>query len=190
MSQEQKVIFQQKCKETGEQYFRKPQESARSIVQDWSPRVRRELFDRYELYEDGRLHWVMKSARLYRYFDFREERLIKPDKNLSYQRWFRAGERVNVASPSADILVFYDISDPVELDKPVKLQKSVNYTITVMDRRTNEPLAKKTYWIDHEHGRACGADEYGVIDVNEFILRAVDIWDSLPEKERRQLPKR
>lgn len=178
------------CRDAKVQFFMKPDLPVHSVAHDWSSRIRRDLKNRYELDESGKILGIGWNPKIRNHVDFIEERYTPNGRfgmgNLKplYVRQPRKGEFYGVDNLMADVLVMHDVSSPEELDKPVNQQAQLKYTLTVSDRRTGEKLASMVYWVDMLNHRACGANLKNTIDEDVFILQAAGIPIALPATEK------
>jgi hypothetical protein len=178
------------CRDAKVQFFKKPELPVHSVAHDWPPQIRRDLKNRYELDESGKILGIGWNPKIRNHVDFIEERYTPNGRfgmgNLKplYVRQPRQGEFYGVDNLMADVLVMHDVSIPEELDKPVSQQAQLKYTLAVSDRRTGEKLALMVYWVDMLNHRACGANLRNTIDEDVFILQAIGIPIAIPAKQK------
>ncbi len=185
------------CKEAGVRFIKHPSSPVRSVAFTWSSDIHRQLFHRYELNAKGKtllagsLFW---SPHVEDYTDFIEEKIGPESRfgppgvtNAKYAKKLHDGSVLGEESLSADVEVKFEVSNPAELDKPVRMESLIKYTVTVLDRRTSEKLATMVYWVDGVNRRACGTNLKDTIDVDVFVLEATAIPITIPawEIERR-----
>jgi hypothetical protein len=136
------------------------------------------------------------DSRFYisKYLDFIEERYQYPGNRYTtghygmgtskaqFVRHPKDNKFFGVDTLEADVLVFHDVSNPAELDKPVKQHPLLKHTITVTDRRNGDKLAEMIYWVDILNLRGCGLNLKNSINEEIFILEAT----GLPLEEKLQ----
>lgn len=159
-------------------FLKPPSAPVKSVALDYSPRVRRNVETRYQLDGKGQ---IVRGGGFSAYpglretFDFYEDRNpLSHQTGASINRFDRSGP-VAVKEFSADILVFDEVSDPEEMDKPVLRQGLIRHSLSVTDRRNGDRLATMVYWVDWVNRRACGANVENAIEVETFILQAAGI---------------
>lgn len=186
------VEFVTACKDAGVHILAAPNAPAHSIALDFSPRVRRDLNTHYGMKEDGHIlmygtstgwgDWVPRR---------RGHTVFWEDRNTSaaahnrppYIRSRESGRNEPIDALTADVIVFADLSDPAELDKPVMNQGVVRYALTATDRRDGKLLGTMDYVVDMVNRRACGANTPGGIAMDTFMLQAAAIPIVIPEYE-------
>lgn len=187
------VDFAEACKGAKVHIVARPTEPAKSIALDFSPRVRREVKTYYRLTRNG---GVEGTGDVFWYADRRDQTEFWEERNTwasnsprpQYLHFQQNGPSIPIDSLSADVLVMMEISDPVELDKPVQAQGPIRYALTATDRRDGKLLGTMVYVIDMAHNRACGANSDYRIDVERFMLEAAAIPIVVPawEVDRRK----
>lgn len=181
------------CKDTGVRFLEKPAGPVRSIAYDWNPVSLkygpRLGLARIALGEEGKIlarggfpDRRSKEPEKIPDFEFKEVRrnmdsgqaTIKP--NATYYHFPNITSHqpfYGVDELSADVLAFVEVDKPGEMEKAVRDQRAVQYTMTLTDRRSGAALGIQTWVIDEVNGRACGANIGNVISQDAFIFDAI-----------------
>lgn len=167
------AAFVAECKSAGEQFFKLPASPVQSIaykgiVSD---------FESYQVSNKGRIGMMMNGNKIYPKFDKAikfTQRVYDTSKGFLHTN-SAIPFAIDTDTPSADVLISYEIIHPEELNKALVNQGTVGFVLTMTDTRDNQKLAMLKYFISHKDNRLCGPIKNNVFSEKAFIVTALGL---------------
>jgi hypothetical protein len=160
------------CQSTESKFIKPPTSPVQSITYNWNTKIK-PPFIQFQV--NGTritsIHYLNLPVDVIPGIDFVEVKTSYKGAKQggSFLKYTSPGKYTEVDLATADVLVYYQISPEQELKKAATEQGLIRYELIITDKRTDEKLASKHYFVDAKKGRACGP----ALDDRTFILRAI-----------------